>query len=60
MKTVEELKGMTHEDLVRLVQELSEKVQVEESSKNWHAEYRKMCSQNAELRDVIKKMSNLL
>ena len=60
MKTFEELKGMTHEDLVRLVLELEEKISQEENSKNWHTEYRKVCSQKAELIEIIRRMSNLL
>jgi len=61
MKEVEELKGMTQEDLIRTVQELQEenenlkqdKALLINKSSRYHSEIVK-------LKNIIKEMSNLL
>lgn len=61
MKTIEELKGMTQEDLVRLVQELYEKCRSEEDKKRMYMNKSESLTDQVKLlKDVVKTMSNLI
>lgn len=61
MKTVEDLKGMTHEDLVRLVQELQERLTEETKGKEyWLKQQMNTEDQYRTLKEVVKKITNLL
>lgn len=61
MKTVEELKGMTQEDLVRLVQELQEENQkLSKERKSWLDECITRNGKIDTLTSVVKQISSLL
>ena len=61
MKTLDELRGMTQEDLVRLVQELEENLQKkEESVKYWMTESSRADLRMKSLEEVIRKLSTLI
>lgn len=60
MKTIEELKGMTQEDLVCLVQELNEKVcDLEKKLKDSENSRTYWCSKHTEAEDHVKKLKDL-
>lgn len=61
MRTIEELKSMTHEDLIRLVQELEEKHEQDDSLCKYLTKKISTMEQSInDLKDVIKKISNLI
>lgn len=61
MKEVEELKGMTQEDLIRTVQELQEENEsLRSEKKDLLYKASKYYSEILKLKNIIKEMSNLL
>ena len=61
MKTFEELKGMTHEDLVRHVQELYEEAaRNEESRRFWIDRYDALEKRLNTFRDAVKSVVTLV
>lgn len=61
MENIEELKGMTQNDLVRRVQELEESLLKEtEEKKRVMNKFAESSAQIRELKDIVKKLSNLI
>lgn len=59
-KTVEELKSMTTEDLIRYAQELQEELEKEKESKKYiYENYRRLQERYDAMRDGLKSIINL-
>lgn len=60
MKNVEELKGMTHEDLILLVQELEESVEKhKKDSLDWYCMWQESKKKYEDFRNLIKGIITL-
>ena len=60
MKTIEELRGMTQDDLVRLVQELQEQVEkTKKDSMDWFRRYQDVTDKFDGFKNLIKGILTL-
>lgn len=60
MKTIEELKGMTQDDLICLVQELQEQVEkTKKDSMDWFRRYQEVSDKFEGFKNIIKSMLTL-